>query len=110
MGLFLIGALIGGCFVGLLIAAIPANIGVAITVKRANSCRQAWKHFGVAYAASLAILLTIIYNYPFPHVRPGNDYDIYMKVLFQQGAAYTAALGIAAILAGLIVLFSTRDK
>ena len=85
MGLFLLGPTLVGCVVGLLVAAIPANIGVAITVRRANSYNQAWRHFGLAYTVFLAILIAIIYNYPYSHVRPGNDFDIAMKVFFNSG-------------------------
>jgi len=102
MGIFLGVAGLAGLMIGQMITILLGSIAFAIT-QNANRRIYAWPFFTIMFAIVLLPLMLVVSNYPYEHVRPGNDYDILMKNIFMQGFGYSASVGVAALLAALAV-------
>jgi hypothetical protein len=108
MGMFLMGALVLGFAVGLMITGLLGTLAILLTIKSAQRRNQVWQSFAAVFAVVLALLLLVVYLYPYEHVRPGSDYDIAMKNFFMQALGYSASVGGAAFLASLATLLCPK--
>ncbi len=104
MGMILIGALLVGCVLGVVIAAILGSAGLVVASKRAKTRAHVWRNFAVAFGVVLVLCVVVVYHFPYDIVRPGSDYDVAVKNLFLQGLAYCASPGVSALLAGWMTL------
>ena len=98
MGMILIGALLVGCVLGVVIAAILGSAGLVVASKRAKTRAHVWRNFAVAFGVVLVLCVVVVYHFPYDIVRPGSDYDVAVKNLFLQGLAYCASPGVSALL------------
>ncbi|BAP55781.1 hypothetical protein THII_1484 [Thioploca ingrica] len=107
MGIFLgIGGL-AGCVIGLIITVILSRIGLYITTEMAKKQDWVWWYFTVVFVVTLPTLVFVgndIISYSYV-AKPGQDYDIAMKIFFLKGLGLCACPGLAAFFAAFLTAF-----
>jgi len=100
MGIMVFCAMLAGWVLGLTITAVLGAVGLGFAIKLAKSRNRVWWYFVVAFVVILPLVIFALQMIPYPHVRPGSDYDVAMKNLFLKGLGNCAAPGLAAFCAG----------
>lgn len=107
MGMVLGFALLIGVIAGALVSALLVGAAVILTRKAARTRAHAWRTFIVSSLLFLPILLLAVYHYPYDTGTPGSNYSILFKHFSLIGFLFTAAPGVAALLA-LAAVFGRR--
>jgi len=102
MGLVLGSALLAGVAVGLAVTAATGGLALAITIGRAKRRLYVWRVVVVGTAVFVAVLALLVQQFGNEPVRPGNDYDVVMRNFFVCALGYSAAPGVAALLAAVL--------
>lgn len=108
MGLVLGFALLVGVAVGLAVTAATGGLALAIAIGKAKRRLYVWRVVAVGTVVFVAVLALLVQHFANAPARPGSDYDVVMRNFFLSASGYSAAPGVAALLAAALSSFCPR--